>query len=106
MTSPPPPSPLPDVGLECCSGVVVRERGQSTLPIRAWTSDLPLVVTVMNLPTRERCEDWSSAQVASLLCQNQMHECAATVKRMRIDGQRFMNLSDSDMSRFSLIHQP
>ncbi|XP_064788234.1 B-cell linker protein isoform X2 [Oncorhynchus masou masou] len=64
------------------------------------------MVTVMNLPTREQCEDWSSAQVASLLRQNQMRECAATVERMRINGQRFMNLSDSDMSRFSLIHQP
>ncbi|XP_023826321.1 B-cell linker protein isoform X1 [Salvelinus sp. IW2-2015] len=60
----------------------------------------------MNLPSREQCEDWSSAQVANLLRQNQMQECAATVERMRISGQRFMNLSDSDLSRFSLIHQP
>ncbi|KAM9561033.1 B-cell linker protein-like isoform 2-T2 [Salvelinus alpinus] len=59
----------------------------------------------MNMPTSEQCEDWSSAQVASFLCQNQMRECAAAAKRMRIDGHRFMNLSDSDMTRFSLIHQ-
>ncbi|XP_071378288.1 B-cell linker protein isoform X1 [Centroberyx affinis] len=60
----------------------------------------------MNLPSREECEAWSQAQVAYFMCQNQMQDCAATVNRLRINGQRLLNLSDSDMSKFSLIHQP
>ncbi|KAM7385142.1 hypothetical protein PAMP_001238 [Pampus punctatissimus] len=35
-----------------------------------------------------------------------MQECVVTVNRLRINGQRLLNLSDSDMSKFSLIHQP
>nr|XP_046257763.1 B-cell linker protein isoform X2 [Scatophagus argus] len=60
----------------------------------------------MNLPSREECEGWDQTQVAFFLCKNKMQECAATVTRLRIDGQRLLNLSDSDMSKFSLIHQP
>ncbi|XP_062257065.1 B-cell linker protein isoform X1 [Platichthys flesus] len=60
----------------------------------------------MNLPSREECEGWDPAQVALFMCQNKMPECATTVRKLRINGQRFLNLSDSDMSKFSLIHQP
>ncbi|XP_022599579.1 B-cell linker protein isoform X1 [Seriola dumerili] len=60
----------------------------------------------MNLPSREECEGWDQAQVALFMCKNKMQECASTVKRLRINGQRLLNLSDSDMSKFSLIHQP
>ncbi|KAI3362972.1 hypothetical protein L3Q82_011648 [Scortum barcoo] len=35
-----------------------------------------------------------------------MPECASTINRLRINGQRFLNLSDNDMSKFSLIYQP
>lgn len=72
MTSPPPLLPLVHFLMWDLSAVVESwcEREVSpSLSIRAWTSELPLVVTVMNLPTREQCEDWSSAQVASLLRQ-------------------------------------
>ncbi|XP_071337412.1 B-cell linker protein isoform X2 [Trachinotus anak] len=60
----------------------------------------------MNLPSREECEGWDHAQVAFFMCKNKMQECAVTVKRLRINGQRLLNLSDSDMSKFSLIHRP
>uniref|UniRef100_A0A671V195 B cell linker n=1 Tax=Sparus aurata TaxID=8175 RepID=A0A671V195_SPAAU len=60
----------------------------------------------MNLPSREECEGWDEAQVAFFMCKNQMQECAATVNRLRINGQRLLSLSDSEMSKFSLIHQP
>ncbi|KAM9345000.1 B-cell linker protein [Symphorus nematophorus] len=60
----------------------------------------------MNLPSREECEGWDQAQVALFMCKNRMQECAITVNRLRINGQRLLNLSDSDMSKFSLIHQP
>ncbi|KAG7511688.1 hypothetical protein JOB18_007447 [Solea senegalensis] len=60
----------------------------------------------MNLPSREECEGWDQAQVASFLCQNKMPECATTIKKMRINGKKFLNMSDSDFSKFSLIHQP
>ncbi|XP_060782214.1 B-cell linker protein isoform X2 [Neoarius graeffei] len=60
----------------------------------------------MNLPTREQFEEWSTAQVASFLSQNKMRDCATAVQRMKIDGRWFLNLSDNDLSRFSLIHRP
>ncbi|XP_066534997.1 B-cell linker protein isoform X2 [Hoplias malabaricus] len=60
----------------------------------------------MSLPTREHFEEWSPAQVAGYLTQNKMRECAVTVQRMKIDGRRFLNLSDTDINKFSLIHRP
>ncbi|KAK3554157.1 hypothetical protein QTP70_019085 [Hemibagrus guttatus] len=60
----------------------------------------------MSLPTREQFEEWSSAQVASFLSQNKMRDSAITVQRMKIDGRWFLKLSDSDLSKFSLIHRP
>ncbi|XP_054455678.1 B-cell linker protein isoform X2 [Anoplopoma fimbria] len=60
----------------------------------------------MNLPSREECEGWDHAQVAFFMNRNKMQECAATVNRLRINGQRLLSLSVSDMNKFSLIHQP
>ncbi|XP_068582730.1 B-cell linker protein isoform X2 [Cebidichthys violaceus] len=60
----------------------------------------------MNLPSREECEGWDQAQVAFFMSRNKMVECAATVNRLRINGQRFLSLSDSDMNKFGFIHQP
>ncbi|XP_046722967.1 B-cell linker protein isoform X3 [Silurus meridionalis] len=60
----------------------------------------------MSLPTREQFEEWSSTQVSCFLSQNKMRDCAVAVQRMKIDGRRFLNLSDNDLSKFSLIHRP
>ncbi|KAK9541880.1 hypothetical protein VZT92_001898 [Zoarces viviparus] len=60
----------------------------------------------MNLPSREECEGWDQAQVAFFLSRNKMQECVPTVNRLRINGQRLLSLSDSDMNKFSFIHQP
>lgn len=60
----------------------------------------------MNLPSREQCEGWDQAQVAFFMSKNRMEECAATVIRLNINGQRLLNMSDSEISKFSLIHQP
>ncbi|XP_051281332.1 B-cell linker protein isoform X2 [Dicentrarchus labrax] len=60
----------------------------------------------MNLPSREECEGWDQAQLALFMCKNKMQECAVTINRLKIDGQRLLSLSDSDMSKFSLVHQP
>uniref|UniRef100_A0A3Q1I455 SH2 domain-containing protein n=1 Tax=Anabas testudineus TaxID=64144 RepID=A0A3Q1I455_ANATE len=48
----------------------------------------------------------SSKSCHKMTKKNKMQECVATVNRLRINGRRFLNLSDSDMSKFSLIHQP
>ncbi|XP_020508924.2 B-cell linker protein isoform X1 [Labrus bergylta] len=60
----------------------------------------------MNLPSREECEGWDQAQVALFMCKNKMPDCATVVNRLRINGRRLLNLSNSDMNKFSLIHQP
>ncbi|XP_019128370.1 B-cell linker protein isoform X10 [Larimichthys crocea] len=60
----------------------------------------------MNLPSREECEGWDQAQVAFFLYKNKMQECAATVNKLKINGHRLLNLSDTELSKFSLIHQP
>ncbi|XP_051779805.1 B-cell linker protein isoform X33 [Erpetoichthys calabaricus] len=58
------------------------------------------------LPLRSEFETWNSRKVACFLSQNGMKDCALTVERMKINGQRFLNLSDSDLQNFHLIHQP
>ncbi|XP_077073496.1 B-cell linker protein isoform X2 [Siphateles boraxobius] len=60
----------------------------------------------MSLPTREQCEGWSPAQVSRFLTQNNMRDCADSVQRNRIDGCRFLTLSDGDLNKFSLFHRP
>ncbi|XP_039626640.1 B-cell linker protein isoform X2 [Polypterus senegalus] len=58
------------------------------------------------LPLRSEFETWNSRNVACFLSQNGMKDCALTVERMKINGQRFLNLSNSDLQNFHLIHQP
>ncbi|KAJ8248230.1 hypothetical protein GJAV_G00239810 [Gymnothorax javanicus] len=60
----------------------------------------------LDLPTKEQCESWTFIQVANFLAQNGMHECAATVRRLKIDGLWLLNLSDSDLGKFSLLQLP
>ncbi|XP_040905863.1 B-cell linker protein isoform X2 [Toxotes jaculatrix] len=60
----------------------------------------------MNLPSREECEGWDQSQLALFMCKNKMQECATVVKKLRINGQRFLNLSDSEMGKLSIVHKP
>ncbi|XP_059214866.1 B-cell linker protein [Centropristis striata] len=60
----------------------------------------------MNLPSREECEGWDQAQVAFFMSKNKMHECASTVNRLKINGQRLLNLTEAEINKFSLIQQP
>lgn len=60
----------------------------------------------MNLPTREECEGWNYAKVALLMRKNNMQDCAETVTRLKIDGLRLLNLTESDIRKFSLLQQP
>ncbi|XP_068424126.1 B-cell linker protein [Clinocottus analis] len=60
----------------------------------------------MNLPSREECEGWDQAQVAFFFSRNKMQECVNVTNRLRINGQRLLNLSDSDMNQFTLISRP
>ncbi|XP_074531618.1 B-cell linker protein isoform X2 [Halichoeres trimaculatus] len=60
----------------------------------------------MNLPSREECEGWDHAQVALFMSKNKMPDCANVVNRLRINGKKLLNLSSTDMSKFSIIHQP
>ncbi|CAL8391231.1 unnamed protein product [Arctogadus glacialis] len=62
--------------------------------------------TDMNLPSKEECEGWSPEQVARFMCQKQMPECAETVNIFKINGHRLLTLSNSDISKFSLVQQP
>ncbi|KAM8859285.1 B-cell linker protein isoform 10-T11 [Spinachia spinachia] len=66
----------------------------------------PVLRHDMNVPSREEFEGWDHAQVAFFLSRNKMQDCAATVNKLKMNGQRFLGLSDGDMSKFSLIHQP
>ncbi|XP_057198546.1 B-cell linker protein isoform X3 [Triplophysa rosa] len=63
-------------------------------------------VSSMSSLSRDHCESWSPGQVAAYLSQNNMRDCADTVQRLRIDGRRFLNLSDGDLNKFSLVHRP
>ncbi|XP_061491558.1 B-cell linker protein isoform X3 [Rhineura floridana] len=58
------------------------------------------------LPFREECETWTAVQVADLLRQYGMHDCARIVEQLNIEGARFLNLSEYDRNRFSIMEQP
>nr|XP_020650644.1 B-cell linker protein isoform X2 [Pogona vitticeps] len=58
------------------------------------------------LPFREECESWTPFQVADLLRQCGMHDCARTVEKLKIDGARFLNFSEYERNRFSIMDQP
>uniref|UniRef100_A0A3Q2R0F7 B cell linker n=1 Tax=Fundulus heteroclitus TaxID=8078 RepID=A0A3Q2R0F7_FUNHE len=60
----------------------------------------------MNLPSREECEGWDHVKVALFMCKNNMQDCAATVTRLKIDGLKLLNLTESDFRKFSLLQQP
>ncbi|KAM6916247.1 B-cell linker protein [Xenentodon cancila] len=59
----------------------------------------------MNLPSKQECERWDQAQVAVFMVKNNMPECASIIAKLKINGQRLLNLSECDISKFSLIHQ-
>ncbi|XP_048361380.1 B-cell linker protein isoform X2 [Sphaerodactylus townsendi] len=58
------------------------------------------------LPIREECDNWTPFQVADLLRQCGMYDCARIVEKFNIDGAQFLSLSDYEMNRFSIMDQP
>ncbi|XP_072196224.1 B-cell linker protein isoform X1 [Excalfactoria chinensis] len=58
------------------------------------------------LPSQEECESWTAFQVADLLRQFGMPESAVLVEKLGMDGSHFLNLSDYELSRFKIMHQP
>uniref|UniRef100_A0A3P9K6C8 B cell linker n=1 Tax=Oryzias latipes TaxID=8090 RepID=A0A3P9K6C8_ORYLA len=60
----------------------------------------------MNLPSKQECEGWDQTQMAHFMFKNKMPECAATISRFNITGRRFLNLSETDLIKFSPVYQP
>ncbi|XP_075791316.1 B-cell linker protein isoform X3 [Pelodiscus sinensis] len=58
------------------------------------------------IPLREECENWTALQVADLLRQFRMPESAAIVEKLEINGTQFLNISDYELNKFSIMHQP
>ncbi|KAM9379800.1 B-cell linker protein [Phaethornis superciliosus] len=60
----------------------------------------------MKLPSQEEFENWTAFQVADLLRQFGMPESAAIVEKLGMNGSHFLNVSDYELSRFKIMHQP
>ncbi|KAM9549923.1 B-cell linker protein isoform 6-T6 [Guaruba guarouba] len=58
------------------------------------------------LPSQEEFENWTAFQVADLLRQFGMPESAVVVEKLRMNGSHFLNISDYELSRFKIMHQP
>ncbi|KAM8806347.1 B-cell linker protein [Eudromia elegans] len=58
------------------------------------------------LPSQEECESWTAFQVADLLRQFGMSESAAVVERLGMNGFQFLNMSEFELNRFKIMHQP
>ncbi|XP_075614312.1 B-cell linker protein isoform X2 [Balearica regulorum gibbericeps] len=58
------------------------------------------------LPSQEEFENWTAFQVAELLRQLGMPESAAVVEKLGMNGSHFLNVSDYELSRFKIMHQP
>ncbi|XP_037255041.1 B-cell linker protein isoform X2 [Falco biarmicus] len=57
------------------------------------------------LPSQEEFENWTAFQVADLLRQFGMPESAVVVEKLGMNGSRFLNVSDYELSRFKIMHQ-
>ncbi|XP_065528038.1 B-cell linker protein isoform X8 [Lathamus discolor] len=58
------------------------------------------------LPSQEEFENWTAFQVADLLKQFGMPESAVVVEKLGMNGSHFLNISDYELSRFKIMHQP
>ncbi|KAM6390442.1 B-cell linker protein isoform 2-T2 [Pluvialis apricaria] len=58
------------------------------------------------LPSQEEFENWTAFQVADLLRQFGMPESAGVVEKLGMNGSHFLNVSDYELSRFKIMHQP
>ncbi|KAM6130490.1 B-cell linker protein [Phoenicopterus ruber ruber] len=58
------------------------------------------------LPSQEEFENWTAFQVADLLRQFGMPESAVVVEKLGMNGSHFLNISDYELRRFKIIHQP
>ncbi|XP_069652783.1 B-cell linker protein isoform X2 [Haliaeetus albicilla] len=58
------------------------------------------------LPAQEEFENWTPFQVADLLRQFGMPESAVVVEKLGMNGSHFLNISDYELSRFKIMHQP
>ncbi|XP_029885630.1 B-cell linker protein isoform X2 [Aquila chrysaetos chrysaetos] len=58
------------------------------------------------LPSQEEFENWTAFQVADLLRQFGMPESAVVVEKLGMNGSHFLNISDYELSRFKIMHQP
>ncbi|XP_009676063.2 B-cell linker protein isoform X7 [Struthio camelus] len=58
------------------------------------------------LPSQEECENWTAFQVADLLRQFGMSESAAVVEKLGMNGSQFLNISEYELNRFKIMHQP
>ncbi|XP_032550312.1 B-cell linker protein isoform X1 [Chiroxiphia lanceolata] len=58
------------------------------------------------LPSQDEFQNWTTFQVADLLRQLGMPESAVVVEKLRVNGSHFLNISDYELSRFKIMHQP
>ncbi|XP_027503615.1 B-cell linker protein isoform X3 [Corapipo altera] len=58
------------------------------------------------LPSQDEFQNWTTFQVADLLRQFGMPESAVVVEKLRMNGSHFLNISDYELSRFKIMHQP
>ncbi|XP_025917726.1 B-cell linker protein isoform X4 [Apteryx rowi] len=58
------------------------------------------------LPSQEECESWTAFQVADLLRQFGMSESAVVVEKLGMNGSQLLNMSEYELNRFKIMHQP
>nr|XP_033799061.1 B-cell linker protein isoform X2 [Geotrypetes seraphini] len=58
------------------------------------------------LPLREEFESWTPYQVADLLQQFGMYESSTVIEELGINGTRFLNTTDYELMKFSIIDVP
>ncbi|KAM4636399.1 B-cell linker protein isoform 2-T2 [Discoglossus pictus] len=58
------------------------------------------------LPLREDFENWTTSQVADLLKQCGMQECIAVLDKLRFNGSDFLNMTELELHKFSIVYQP
>ncbi|XP_069609912.1 B-cell linker protein isoform X4 [Ranitomeya imitator] len=57
------------------------------------------------LPLREHFEHWTTSQVADLFRQCGLQECTVVLEKLGLNGYSFLNMTDSELNKFNVIHK-
>ncbi|XP_066502747.1 lymphocyte cytosolic protein 2a [Hoplias malabaricus] len=64
------------------------------------------IMSFNNIPSKTEVMGWDSSHVAEFLKRRDLMGCDKVILKNKINGQRFLNMSENDLQKFPKIHTP